>query len=202
MIGKEVYIASIEATYYTYSDSDRVIMAGEAAYNMNFASKRKREEVEPDTKKIKNFINEKERPEFSSSNEWPVYNHPDGGIVKITPWGSVRQYMDASGNTVTKFEDMNFQDISFANSHQTANVYEMPSTPVSMNQNSNNYSSPSMYDVDGIKLSPSDEAENYVINGYGRLQGNGAQQQQFQQEHENYFGMEDHDLEYDEMVKI
>ena len=56
--------------------------------------------------------------------------------------------------------------------------------------------------MDGIKLSPSDEAENYVINGYGRLQGNGAQQQQFQQEHENYFGMEDHDLEYDEMVKI
>ena len=202
MIGKEVYIASIEATYYTYSDSDRVIMAGEAAFNMNFASKRKREEVEPDTKKVKNFINEKERQEFSSSNEWPVYNHPDGGIVKITPWGSVRQYMDACGITVTKFEDLYFQDISIANSHQTANVYEMPSTPVSMNQNSNNYSSPSMYDVDGIKLSPSDEAENYVINGYGRLQGNGAQQQQFQQEHENYFGMEDHDLEYDEMVKI
>lgn len=177
-------------------------MAGEAAYSMNFASKRKRDEVEPDTKKVKNFINEKERQEYSSSNEWPIYNHPEGGIVKITPWGSVRQFVDAGGNTVTKFEDINFQDISFVNS-QTANVYDMPSTPVSMNQNVNSFSSPSTYDVDGIKLSPSDEAENYVINGYGRLQGNGAQQQQqFQQEQENYFGMEDHDLEYDDMVKI
>lgn len=174
-------------------------MTQDAAYNMNFASKRKREEAEPDTKKVKNFINEKERQEFSSSNEWPIYNHPDGGIVKITPWGSVRQFVDASGNTVTKFEDVNFQDISFANSHAGA-VYDMPSTPVSMSHAANGYSSPSTYDADGIKLSPSDEAENYVINGYGGQNANNGQQ--FQQEQENYFGMEDHDLEYDDMVKI
>lgn len=198
MIGKRHVSQEFNTSIVT---STVKVMTGEAAYNMNFASKRKREEIEPDTKKVKNFIHEKESKEFSSSNEWPVYSHPDGGMVKITPWGCVRQYVDAGGNTLTKFEDVNFQDISFANSH-TANTYEMPSTPVSMNQTTNNYSSPTTYDADGIKLSPSDEAESYVINGYGNLQGNGVQQQQFGQEQENYFGMEDHDLEYDDMVQI
>lgn len=167
--------------------------------SMNFASKRKRDETEPDSKKVKNYINEKERQEFSTSNEWPVYSHPEGGMVKITPWGSLRQYVDGNGATVTKFEDVNFQDISFGGA-AVAEVYEMPSTPQSLNQSNNNFSSlPSNMDSD-IKLSPGDEAEHYVISGYEKHKSNNPNQ--FQQEHENYFGMDDRDMEYDDMHRI
>lgn len=151
---------------------------------MNF-SKRRRDEVEPDLKKTKNLVNEKEHLEFTSLNEWPVYNHPEGGIVKITPWGSLRQYPNpVNGEMVTKFEDISFLDYLFESPH-TANVYDnvvLPQTPQSIYPGSDSISrcdslSPS-HAPDRIRITPSDETELYVMDGY-------------QQEHENYFGMEE-----------
>lgn len=159
---------------------------------MNCIPKRRRDDADSDTKKTKSFINEKERLEVTTSNEWPIYAHPDGGTVKFTPWGCLRQYVDNSGETVTKFEDMSFQEYMF-NSNKNNNIYQFtPSTPQSINQVS---MSPSPGE---LKLSLSDEVENYVINGYQRMTpppafpniSNGYQPEQYAQEHENYLGME------------
>lgn len=160
---------------------------------MSLTTKRKRDANVSDTKKTKNLLSEKERQEYATSNEWPVYNHPDGGTIKITPWGSLRQYQDSNGQNVTKFEDLSFQDYSFEGS-KLNNIYEfMPNTPQSLCQNG----SPS---PDRIKLSPGDEAEHYVINGYEEVspisenkEGFINHEPYFSQEHENYFGMEQQD---------
>ncbi|KAK6462493.1 hypothetical protein DFJ63DRAFT_330048 [Scheffersomyces coipomensis] len=207
---------------------------------MNFASKRKRDEVEPDTKKIKNFINEQDKQEYTTSNEWPIYSHPEGGIVKITPWGSLRQFEHpVTGEQITKFEDVSFGDISF-NSINSNDIYDtLPSTPQSLynqqiqqqqnqNQNQRNYSSPSnqqQHSSTQLRLSPSDEVESYVVDGYHQItppppsmqeiqqhndqnqpqQSSSSLQPQFEQEQENYFGMMDQqkeEYEYnDELVR-
>lgn len=180
---------------------------------MNFASKRKRDEHDSDVKKIKNDI--EGEVGLATSNEWPVYSHPEGGIVKITPWGCLRQFPHSEdGHLVTKFEDSTFMDYQFQpqrsqyeqsqyqqaylQSQQQSNMsYEsMPSTPQSLYQSqpstgvsargptayTQNPSSP-------IKLSPSDEAEGYVMTGY--QMETPPCQEQYGQEHEHYFGMED-----------
>lgn len=136
-------------------------------------SKRKRDDIEGDVKKTKN-------EDVVSSNEWPMYAHPDGGLVKITPWGSLRQYTDPiTGELISKFEDTSFHEHQFNMANMNAEVDDMsidptssqvmPPTPQSIQQcqlltPSNNYS----------------DAESYVLNGY----------EGFNQEHENYFGME------------
>ncbi|ODV69741.1 hypothetical protein HYPBUDRAFT_159590 [Hyphopichia burtonii NRRL Y-1933] len=147
---------------------------------MNFTTKRKREDIEPDSKKTKNYINDEQKELYTTSNEWPVYQHPDGGIIKITPWGILRQVKDEkTGEYKTNFEDQSFGDVIFQleNSNE---IYHnnIPTTPQSLYQDK----SPS----DGIKLSPSDEAELYVMDGY--------QQQQYQTEQEHYLGMEDEEM--------
>ncbi|CAK7892452.1 hypothetical protein CAAN1_01S10088 [[Candida] anglica] len=150
------------------------------------SSKRRFQENQPETKKFRNEIEQLQ--EYSTSEEWPIYNHPEGGIVKITPWGSLRQYTHPiTGQMVTKFEDMNFQDHSFNQNAIQTNY--APSTPQSMCPTSSDSPSPAM------KLSPGDEVENYVVEGYQQHQHaqapvpTPATQAQFQQEHENYFGM-------------
>ncbi|ODV79462.1 uncharacterized protein CANTADRAFT_51884 [Suhomyces tanzawaensis NRRL Y-17324] len=174
---------------------------------MSFASKRKRDEGGAEhTKKTRN--GELPTQEYTTSDEWPIYAHPEGGIVKITPWGSLRQYTNDNGDHITKFEDVSFEDISFAKPGAAGTTPQddyMPSTPQSLynsqqyqqtnHQASYNQSQPTPVRPT-IKLSPSDEAEMYVVDGY-RGMGPGAvtppqQQGQFEQEHENYFGMNDH----------
>lgn len=166
-------------------------------------SKRKLDE-ESDAKKAKAFLNAKEREEYTTSNEWPVFSHPDGGTVKITPWGSLREYVNPlTGEKQTKFEDLGFQDMDFA-SHLPKNSYGKmgntngapahnvyPSTPQSMCNTGN--SSPAVENnTDNLRLSPGDEAEQYVLNGY--------EHNQYPQEQENFLGMDEHDLEYDDAV--
>ncbi|CAH6718246.1 hypothetical protein CLIB1444_01S02410 [[Candida] jaroonii] len=142
------------------------------------------------------------------NNDWPIYNHPNGGIIKITPWGSIRQY-ESNGETITKFEDMNFSDYDFINlplpyKNQVPQPQQNPfgrnlNTMSSMNSLSNNSDNYDM-DYDGyqndyelpqtpqsIRLSPSDEAENYVLKGYSDPNF----QQEYSKEQENYFGMMD-----------
>ncbi|KAK6454295.1 uncharacterized protein RJT20DRAFT_57704 [Scheffersomyces xylosifermentans] len=180
---------------------------------MNFASKRKREDADPDTKKLKNELSDKEKAEYSSSSEWPVYAHPDGGIVKITPWGSLRQFTNPdNGEMVTKFEDMSFTDYSFNPSN--TDVYDvsqntsLPSTPQSLYNNqqyhqnqrcAGNYNNSSP--TPNIKISPNDEAESYVIEGYKGItpppQSSDNVTHQFEQEQENYFGMNENQEEFD-----
>lgn len=178
---------------------------------MDFVNKRKRDAPEPDTKKIKAPFGEKEKELFSLSEEWPVYNLPEGGTVKITPWGSLRLWTDPqTGETITRFEDASFSDLAF----QTANVgtmggsyyngpqgqnhasaqpnacYELPSTPMSLNMSSNSSPAP-----ENMTFSPTSEAELYVVDGYRHNGNNGAAGQtvgqQFSQEQENFFGMEE-----------
>lgn len=139
------------------------------------------------------------------NNDWPIYNHPNGGIIKITPWGSIRQY-ESNGETITKFEDMNFSDYDFTNlplpyNNQIPqqNQFGKNLTTMSSMNSLNNNSNDMDYDIEyqneyelpqtpqSIRLSPSDEAENYVIKGYTEQNF----QQEFSKEHENYFGMMD-----------
>lgn len=157
-----------------------------------FTNKRKRDACEQDVKKFKNLLENDEKALYSLSDEWPMYNHPDGGTVKITPWGSLRQYVDGqSGETVTRFEDSSFADLSFASSQ----CYDLPSTPMSLNATGSSRSSPT---PENMMLSPSCEAELYVVDGYRANGEHPAQEShstagqgvgQFSQEQEHYFGM-------------
>lgn len=152
---------------------------------MDYASKRKSDELE-DSKKLKSYINEREREAYTSSKDWPVYLLPGGGILKVSPWGLVKQTPNPeTGEMVTKFEDTSFQDYSF-DSEAVNSIYEMPSTPQSLYPPSRASPSPT-----SLRLSPSDEAELYVMDGYQKHQLEQQQQQRFVPEHENYFGMGD-----------
>ncbi|SGZ56919.1 CIC11C00000004856 [Sungouiella intermedia] len=178
---------------------------------MSFVNKRKRDASEPESKKTKALIGEKEKELYTLSEEWPVYNHPEGGTIKITPWGSLRQCVDAqTGETITKFEDASFSDLTFPAANVGAfgrqnwqsgqNIagaqgnpyYELPSTPMSLNMSGSSRSSPV---PDKVSFSPSCEAELYVVDGYRYSGFNGAAGQavgqQFSQEQENFFGMEE-----------
>lgn len=172
------------------------------------SSKRRHTEADQDTKKVRTDL---EQQVYSSSDEWPVYNHPEGGIVKMTPWGSLRQYVNPlNGQMMTKFEDKNFQDHTFNQNAEQLSLY-VPSTPQSMCPTSSDSPSPAEH----LKLSPSHEVEHYVMDGYQQQQ---QQQQQlyqypqqfpqepvhqkgqgreFQTEHENYFGMGNSEEEAD-----
>ncbi|KAI5949381.1 hypothetical protein KGF54_005616 [Candida jiufengensis] len=181
-------------------------------HNQN--TKRKNNEFQDDYKKIKNLTTE---DLINSNPEWPQFIHPDGGILKITPWGSIRQYVDlTSGETITKFEDCNFEEYSFK-SEQVEKLYQTPTTPQSIynqslqqtshsqqpphqhqkpqlsqqsSMNSINTSSHNFYNQSqsNIHLSPSHEVESYVVDGY-QQQHDQILDNEFQIEHENYFGM-------------
>lgn len=159
---------------------------------MSFVSKRKRD-TDSEQKKPKAAFGEKEREILSQANEWPIYNHPDGGTVKITPWGSLRQWIDpVTGKASTKFEDASFQELSFAMSPTNVNnqCYDLPSTPMSLNHSNSGRSSPA--NGDRFNFSPSNETELYVIEGYGQQPQNRLGiTQQYAQEQENFLGMEE-----------
>lgn len=141
----------------------------------------------------------------SNSNEWPIYSHPDGGVIKITPWGSIRQY-EVNGEVVTKFEDMSFNDYDFSAASAAVaaaaaaakntnngndsmgvneNYNELPQTPQS---------------IQSIRLSPSDEAEQYVIRGYEADGLNNEFPDQYAKEPEHYFGMANDQYADEEMI--
>lgn len=186
---------------------------------MSFVNKRKRDAPEPDSKKTKASLGDNEKELYSMSDEWPVYNHPEGGTFKITPWGILRLWVDAqTGETTTRFEDSSFSDLTFPttnygavssgnwqnghNGHNTVNgnppntYYELPSTPMSLNMSGSSTSSPV---PENMTFSPNCEAELYVVDGYRHVGFNGAAGQtvgqtvgqQFSQEQENFFGMEE-----------
>ncbi|GEQ71018.1 hypothetical protein JCM33374_g4699 [Metschnikowia sp. JCM 33374] len=161
---------------------------------MSFVAKRKRD-TEPDQKKPKAAFGEKEREVLSQSNDWPMYNHPDGGTVKITPWGSLRQWVDpVTGQSNTKFEDASFSDVSFAMSPSNIHnqCYELPSTPMSLNHPNSGRSSPA--NGDRFHFSPTNEAELYVVEGYGQQrEPSSGFTPQYAQEQENYLGMEENE---------
>ncbi|RCK65330.1 hypothetical protein Cantr_01071 [Candida viswanathii] len=157
--------------------------------------KRRNDQTEED-RSIKNLTKDQQ---ITAETEWPQFIHPDGGIIKITPWGTIRQYTDPITNEpITKFEDCNLEDYSFR-LENIEKIYQTPDTPQSI------------YNKKGgraLRLSPSDDAEGYVIEGYRELQlaeilpkllqQQQQQHQQFLPEHENYFGMtdEEHMEEY------
>lgn len=151
------------------------------------SSKRRHYDNEPESKKVRPEL---EQAAYSTSDEWPIYNHPEGGVVKITPWGSLRQYLHPiSGQPVTKFEDMSFQDHSF---NQAASEQQyVPSTPQSMCPQSSDTPSP-----DGMRFGS--EAEQYVVDGYTQPTPLQNSQEEFHQEHENYFGMGQQEEETDQ----
>lgn len=177
--------------------------------SMFSVSKRKRDAYDSECKKSKAQVGERERELISLSNEWPLYNHPDGGTVKITPWGSLRQYIDPeTGELVTRFEDVTFSNYSFAMSPSNSDnqFYELPSTPMSLNATNSARSSPALGEQ--MRFSPSSEVEQYVVDGYRNhdsknISGQAVEQPLFGQEQENYFGMvenEDSDMNNDSMV--
>lgn len=138
----------------------------------------------------------------NENQDWPIYNHPNGGIIKITPWGSIRQF-ELKGEVITKFEDMSFSDYDFTNlslpyktksvdGNITSNILNSSDSSImnlSSTWNSDQDTSYSSYELpctpQSIKLSPGDEVEQYVLSGYNDMD------YQYNNEQENYFGMMD-----------
>lgn len=143
--------------------------------------KRRREDEDMDSKRARAVLEKEE-----AGLEWPVYNHPEGGIVKITPWGMLRQYRDANGHEVTRFEDKEFSELRFEPPEPTT---QYPLTPQSLNYY-NPLPTPQAKSFGGFDLSPSNEVESYVMEGYQGM----TPPQQYEQEHEHYFGMGDEDV--------
>jgi hypothetical protein len=147
--------------------------------------KRKLDEDEVPQKK---FINEKDQQLYSTSDEWPIYYHPQGGYIKITPWGSLRITTNDNGEIIQKFQDCSFDELEWnfpepqpqqQFQQQPHSQPQLPSTPQSIN----------------ITLSPDTDAENYVIDGFKNAHSQfGAHPNNdipTFTEHENYFGMND-----------
>ncbi|KAG7195044.1 uncharacterized protein KQ657_004158 [Scheffersomyces spartinae] len=198
------------------------------------SSKRRFDDEEVTNKKTRPEILDEVKLKITTSNEWPVYAHPQGGSIKLTPWGTLRTYLKDDGEEVVKFEDTSFSEYSYIDDNNdtdtprpppTANLNDggadsdtaMPSTPQSLYGNANNnnnnmlpltmYSSTSanqaiiqnQYGTSGFRLSPSEEAELYVINGYNRMSTppNGTGELGYSQEQEHYLGIVQHE-EFDE----
>lgn len=89
----------------------------------------------------------------------------------MTPWGALRQYVDVSGKNVTRFEDLDFSEMSFVPSMAYA-----PATPISLSAG-----------LQRLLPAPHDplygcDAELYVVEGYAQS-GNA-----FAPEQEHYLG--------------
>ncbi|EGV64952.1 hypothetical protein PSN45_005307 [Yamadazyma tenuis] len=143
----------------------------------------------------KKNIDEATQKLYSSSNEWPIYNHPDGGIIKITPWGSIRQF-EINGEVITKFEDMAFNDYNFAGTNITSSPNGIANTGNSTAAtaiHSGDVSNASEFQelpqtpqsIQSVRLSPYDETEQYVVKGYE------DDMDQYSREPEHYLGMGD-----------
>ncbi|AOW30516.1 hypothetical protein I503_05151 [Candida albicans SC5314] len=157
--------------------------------------------------------------QITSETEWPQFIHPDGGIIKITPWGTLRQFVDPKTNeTITKFEDCSLEDYSFK-SESIEKLYQTPNTPQSIYHNAgqdNIIHTPhnGNRNLSGLIISPESEVEGYVVDGYRQQQQQQQQPQQQQQqhqqfhqqrdcfvpEHENYFGMTDDTVKLEDEI--
>ncbi|KAI5970149.1 hypothetical protein CANMA_000760 [Candida margitis] len=177
-------------------------------------NKRRNDDFEVNQQRFKNMTQEEA---INSTTEWPQFIHPDGGIVKISPWGSIREYTDPKTNeTITKFEDCNFEEYSFK-SETVEKLYQTPDTPQSLYHRNTNQShdhnnpATTANSSSRFTLSPSNEVEGYVVDGYGRHQNDDAvsfssandMTHQYPVEQENYFGiggeqMEEFDCSYNE----
>lgn len=159
----------------------------------------------------KKNIDEVTQKLYSSSNDWPVYSHPSGGIIKITPWGSIRQF-ELNGEMVTKFEDMAFSDYNFTPAICNTKTLNTMTSNSSLNSsnvvNQQAQASEATYNdlpqtpqsIQSVRLSPREEAENYVLRGYenDQFQYNNGNNQ-YTKEPEHYFGMIDDDYEDNDM---
>lgn len=153
------------------------------------AGKRKCDALEAEIKRTKAIL------ESEEAEQWPVYVHPEGGTVKFSPWGSIREWVDpVTGQAGCKFEDTTFVnstfDLTAPNPPLTQN-YELPTTPLSLGGATPSRASPTP--ADRIHYSPSSEAEQYVVEGYGDAGRKETSRDQYVQEQENYFGMDEYE---------
>lgn len=56
--------------------------------------KRRTENGQQEEQGERNLKNITKENQITSEAEWPQFIHPEGGIIKITPWGTLRQYVD------------------------------------------------------------------------------------------------------------
>lgn len=150
------------------------------------ASKRKCDTLEAETKRTRSLLSSEE------ADQWPVYVHPEGGTVKFSPWGSIREWVDpVTGQAGCKFEDTNFLASTFDTSITIQVLqkqkYELPTTPLSLGGTTPSNASPTP--PDRIQYSPSSEAEQYVVEGYSVAARKEKGRDRYVQEQENYFGM-------------
>lgn len=193
--------------------------------NTHHSKRRNDDDNELSQEQQQRYKNMTQEEAINSTTEWPQFIHPDGGTVKLSPWGSIREFIDPKTNeTVTKFEDCNFEEYSFK-SETVEKLYQTPDTPQSLyhrptNQSGdyNNHNSTGAVATNSsnsrFTLSPSNEVEGYVVDGYDQYRNNNdddvsfssvhdATHHQYQVEQENYFGiggeqMEEFDCSYNE----
>lgn len=152
------------------------------------ASKRKCDALDAETKRTRALL------ESEEAEQWPVYVHPEGGTVKFSPWGSIREWVDpVTGQEGCKFEDTTFVASTFDLTAPLpiSQEYELPTTPMSLGGTTPSRVSPGL--VDRIHYSPGSEAEQYVIEGYGESAVKEPTSGQYAQEQEHYFGMDELD---------
>ncbi|CAK9442310.1 uncharacterized protein LODBEIA_P60530 [Lodderomyces beijingensis] len=124
---------------------------------------------------------------INSDPEWPQFHSPEGGIIKITPWGVIRQSIDPHTGEIlsTKFEDSTLSELQFTNA-KTEALYSMPpSTPesIELHHQPSISSLQSEHIVKEVRFSDHHQEHQYGV------------------EQENYFGMNDYSLEDDDTMQ-
>lgn len=151
------------------------------------AAKRKCDAEDAETKRTRALLDSEE------SDQWPVYVHPEGGTVKFSPWGSIREWVDpVTGQAGCKFEDTTFVNSTFdlCAPLPASQGYELPTTPMSLGGATPCRLSPAPTEL--LHYSPTSEAEQYVVEGYGQKPRRETTDQ-YAQEQEHYFGMDEYE---------
>ena len=137
--------------------------------------KRKIESENAETKRARALLDSDE------GDNWPVYVHPQGGTVKFSPWGSIREWIDpVTGQAGCKFEDTAFVNSMFDLSAPlpTPVAFELPTPPMSLDGTPvRGPPSP----AEKSHYSPSSDAEQYMVEGYGQM-ANKAGHDQYDQD--------------------
>ncbi|WLF81475.1 hypothetical protein PVL30_005272 [Lodderomyces elongisporus] len=210
----QLSIPNTSSTTSTSSPNSSTTPSTTAINTPTTKDKRKNHDIEDIDQYSDNEHHRKLKNLDINNPEWPTFHHPDGSIIKLTPWGSIKE----SGNSKV-FQDVSFDQLSFVSEDHIEQIYTIKpkikfsdqqqlqreqlreSDRLSMSSSVELLSHQSSFNSGigtgtgvgagaSFSLSPTAEVEDYVMDGYSQMQGQRsrselAQQHQHQQHHQH-----------------